>query len=140
MTTTTETPNTIPAYLSADGGDAVHVCTLDGCEVWAVRRLHGYIAPRLHDDIARPRKGDCYWTTVVQTAPGREKAMSFDARRAYEYEDFDDRAKTVHRAVMSAVRLVAMAPLDAGDDPGDCIAEEYRGRTIAWADARHGGA
>jgi len=132
---TTNTTNAIPAYLSADGADAVQVCTIDGCEVWAVRRVHGYIPPRLHDDIARPQKGDCYWTTVIQTAPGREKAMAFDTRRAYEHEDFDDRAKTIRRAVRSAVELLARAPLDAEDNPGDCIAEEYRGRAIAWADA-----
>lgn len=126
----TETPNTIPAYLSADGGDAVHVCTIDGCEVWAVRRLHGYSAPQ--GAAYQPQSGDAYWTTVVQTAAGREKSMAFAARRSYEYGGTGrDAARDM--AVYAAVASITIVPYRS-DDPGDCIVEEYRGRVV-WGDA-----
>lgn len=68
----------LPAYLSADGGEAEHVDTVDGCEVWAVRRKYSRGGDhRPADVIARDPGPHYYWTPVVQTAPGRAKAMAF---------------------------------------------------------------
>lgn len=67
----------IPAYLGADGGDARLVWRLDECDVWAVRRkVAGYDSRPAYARESDPGP-HFYWTAMIQTMPGREKAMAF---------------------------------------------------------------
>ena len=89
---TTEAAPAIPSYVSADGGAAHHVCTVDGCDVWAVRRLPGYDGRSAWAKEMAP--AEPYWTTIVQTRPGREKTQSLDSRRFEENSHGRDAARS----------------------------------------------
>lgn len=95
----TETAPAIPSYVSADGGAARHICTVNGCEVWAVRRLPGYDGRSAWAKEMAP--AEPYWTTIVQTRPGRDKTMALDPRR-FE-EDRYSRDAAMRKAVAAIV-------------------------------------
>jgi hypothetical protein len=88
-----------PSYVSADGGAAHRVCTVDGRDVWAVRRLPGYDGRSAWAKEMAP--AEPYWTTVIQTMPGREKAMALGSRR-FE-EDRYSRDAAMRKAVNAIV-------------------------------------
>ena len=95
----TETAPAIPSYVSADGGAARHICTVNDCEVWAVRRLPGYDGRSAWAKEMAP--AEPYWTTIVQTRPGRDKTMALDPRR-FE-EDRYSRDAAMRKAVAAIV-------------------------------------
>ena len=99
----TETAPAIPSYVSADGGAARHICTVNGCDVWAVRRLPGYDGRSAWAKEMAP--AEPYWTTIVQTRPGRDKTMALDPRRFEESSHGRDAARS--QAVASIVSLYA---------------------------------
>lgn len=70
----------IPEYLSADGGEAALLATVDGREVWAVKRLTRYDGRPAHVRALDPGP-HAYWTLVGQTMPGKEKSCAVDSAR-----------------------------------------------------------
>lgn len=77
-----EAVESIPSWLSADGGVAVRIgAQADGCEVFVVRRIYKNNQPQ-----------EAYYTSVQRTSPGAEKSSAYVARRFERLETCVERA------------------------------------------------
>lgn len=77
-----EAVESIPSWLSADGGVAVRIgAQADGCEVFVVRRIYKNNQPQ-----------EAYYTSVQRTSPGAENSSAYVARRFERLETCVERA------------------------------------------------
>lgn len=95
----------IPAHLSADGDDAVLVDTIEGCQVYAVRRRYGF-DPRPAHVRARDPGPSFYWTPIIETTPegGKTKTFSVRGGGGRRWEDTPFRAPAARDQCIAAIR------------------------------------